>query len=192
MLLVLILSFAVGESFSGQAKIDGIGEIALPPGRWTLEHVATPEKKTNKPDVYVFKKEGDRLERLTIQKFGPHISHPLSNYFDSIGDSTSNGIPVQLLDRKNEHDTAHILRPLVVRERSGGKDTCLASSYIYTSETKDPWMSHAFVCDRDGLVLVCVHSSPHVISPETVDEVFAESRFDRGTSEPADKGRTKR
>ena len=195
LILATFLAFVhvqVGDSFVEKANIDGIGEISLPPGKWTLEYVVTPEKNTNSPDVYVFKKDGDRLERLTFQKFGPHIAHPISAYFDSIGDSTSNGIPVRLLDWKNEHDTAHILRPLEVRETTGKETTCMASSYIYTGETKDPWMCHAFVCSRNGLVLECVHASPHALSPDTVDEVFTESRFDLGVRKPLDAGRTKR
>ncbi len=69
----------------------------------------------------------------------------------------------------------------------------MVSSFIYTNETietKDPWMSHAFVCDRDGWVLVCVHASPHVVSPETVDKVFTESKFDKGLKKPIDEGQT--
>ena len=178
--VLLLLSVVVGETYSGKVTITGIGEIKLPEGKWTVEHAVLSEKKTNSPDVFVFKKAGDRLERLTFQKFGPHIALPISAYFDSIGDSTSNGIPIQLLANKNDHDTAHILGPLHKLQITHGKTTCLVSSYVYTSETKDPWMSHAFVCDCDGWVLVGVHASPYAISPETVADVFLESRFEKG------------
>ena len=171
--------------------IDGIGQIAFPPGSWTVEHVVRHDKNVRSPDVYVFKKAGDRLERLTVQRFGPHISHPIAAYFDSIGDSMSEGIPIQLLDWKNAHDTTYILRPVVVRERSGDREICMVATYLCTGETDDPWMSHAFVCDRDGWLLVCVHASPHVISPETVDQVFSKSKFVLGTRELTE-GHTKR
>ena len=82
LILGLTLSLVAGDTFTGTATIDGIGAIALPPGKWTLEHAVSPETKTNEPNVYVFRKEGDRLERLTIQKFGPHIAHPIASYFD--------------------------------------------------------------------------------------------------------------
>ena len=179
MTLVLLLAFVGGDTYSGKVPLPGIGSVALPRGDWLLERTSTPDKSKGEPDVFVFKKVGPRLERLTFQRFGPHISHPIEAYFDSIGDSTSNGIPIHLLNRKNEHDAVHIMKPVYELELG-----CKASSYIYTSETKDPWISHAFVNDRKGWILVCVHASPHVLSPDAIDSIYHDSEFLVGESKP--------
>ena len=158
MYLLLFVAFAVaaGESYGDKVTIDGIGEVALPSGKWLLEHAVTPEKK-DRPDVYVFKKVGDRLERLTFQKFAPRIAHPIRNYVDSIGDSVSNGIPIHLLGNKRDHDAYHIVRPAF------GSDEELRTSLIYTSETRDPWLGAcASSASCKGGVLVCIHALNHM------------------------------
>jgi hypothetical protein len=165
-LLAVVLSVVAGENYSGTVMIDGIGDVALPSGKWQLEQAVTTEKK-DRPDIYVFKKLGDRLERLTFQKFEAKIAHPVSNYVDSIGDGMSNGIPVSLLNYKSEHETTFIIRPLFNRN-----ETSVGGSFIYTSEKHHPWMSHYFVCQLQGGVVVCVHSSPHVLSPDTVEDLY--------------------
>ena len=186
MLFALCILFAVaatpGEIYESHALVEGIGKIALPPGKWLLEHSKSFEKQSNNPDVFVFKKVGDRLERLTFQRFGSHIAHPIGAYFDSIGDSTSNGVPRRLFDLKDDYDTVHILRPVFEIERSGNKVTCMGGSFLYSSESGSHWMSHAFVSDRNGWILVCVHASPFAISPETVGNVFSDSTFESGLS----------
>ena len=179
---VLILSIIVGGTHQGRITIAGIGEVQLPPGQWILERAVVPDESSHTPEVFVFKKVGDRLERVTFQRFGPHIARPIEAYFDSIGDSMSNGVPIHLLDFESDHDTAHIMRGIIKLEATREKTISLKSSYIYTSERKDhfPWMSHAFVRDCGGWVLVCVHASPYVISPETIENVCLDSRFEEG------------
>ncbi|MBL8814582.1 MAG: hypothetical protein JNL58_01035 [Planctomyces sp.] len=186
---LIAVSAKVGETYEDQAVVEGIGTIALPPGKWLFEHSKSFDRNTNNPEVFVFKKLGDRLERLTFQRFGSHIAHPISAYFDSIGDSTSHGVPRQLFEFKDDYDAIHILRPIFEMEQSGSKVTCMGGSFLYSSESGNHWMSHAFVSDRNGWVLVCVHASPFAILPETVETVFADSTFETGQSKK--EGRTK-
>jgi hypothetical protein len=155
LLVVIAITVVAGETYSDKVVIDGFGEITLPPGKWLLEHAVTEKKGL--PDVYVFKKSGDRLERLTFQKFDQKIAFGIHNYIDSIGDGVSNGIPVHLLKNKDEyaHEAFQTLRPTT---KLG--ETCLLKSLIYTSETRDPWMGNAFVCKWKQGVLVCIHASP--------------------------------
>ncbi|MFN9035368.1 MAG: hypothetical protein ACK5YO_03675, partial [Planctomyces sp.] len=118
LLLLFVLSLTAGETYSGVVTIDRVGQVALPPGDWLLEYAFTPDIKSNNPDIYVFKKRGDRLERFTIERYGPHIAGPIDSYFDSIGDLRANGIPLRLLNYKSngEHDLVDMLRdPFVVR-----------------------------------------------------------------------------
>jgi hypothetical protein len=179
-LLMFVVTATQGETYEATVTVEGIGTIALPPGKWLLEHSKSFDTQSNNPDVFVFKKEGDRLERLTFQRFDSHIIHPIGAYFDSIGDSTSNGVPRRLFDFKDDYNTVHILRPVFDMKRSGDKVTCLGGSFLYESESGKHWMSHAFVSDQDGWVLVCVHASPFAISPDTVSYVFIESNFESG------------
>ncbi len=182
-LCVLIAATAtVGETYESQVVVESIGTIALPPGKWLFEYSKSFDRKSKNPDVFVFSKVGDRLERLTFQRFGSHIALPIGNYFDSIGDSTTNGVPSRLFDFKDDYAAIHILHPVFEMKHSEIKVTCLGGSFLYASESGNHWMSHAFVSDRNGWVLVCVHASPFVILPETVKDVFSESNFESGVS----------
>ena len=163
--------------YSGVSHVDGLGDVAFPPGDWTLEHRTSPTDEEGMPDAYVFKRKGDRLERLSIKRFEPVGALTIGSYFDSIGDSMSNGTPMKIVGKKSEHDSVHILAPVKDLQTSNGKVVCKVSSYIYTSETKPPWMSHAFVCLIDGWVLVGCHASPHALSPEDVQNIYFDSKF---------------
>jgi hypothetical protein len=179
LLILFMLSLTAGETYSGVVTIDRVGQVALPPGDWLLEYAFTPDIKSNNPDIYVFKKRGDRLERLSIERYGPHIAGPIDSYFDSIGDLRANGIPLRLLDYKSngEHDLVDMLRDPFVFRRTGDRVTAKGASYIYTSEVNEPWMSHAIVSAQTDCVLVCVHASPFAISPSAVRDVFSGSKF---------------
>ena len=125
LLILFMLSLTAGETYSGVVTIDRVGQVALPPGDWLLEYAFTPDIKSNNPDIYVFKKRGDRLERLSIERYGPHIAGPIDSYFDSIGDLRANGIPLRLLDYKSngEHDLVDMLRDPFVFRRTGDRVT---------------------------------------------------------------------
>jgi hypothetical protein len=175
--LLLACSLTVGETYSGKVTIKGIGEISLPPGEWILEWAVISKNQEGR-DCYVFKKSGDRLERLSIQRCAGIYRFPIPVYFDSIGDSLSQGIPTCLLDYENCHDSAEILRP---PKSCNNSQSRMTGSFVYTSETEDPWMSHAIVCDCDSWVLVCVHASPFAISPETIEKVYLDSEIQCGS-----------
>jgi hypothetical protein len=176
--LCLLLCAGVADVYTDKAKIEGLGEIALPPGKWELEIAQLPTKPGERA-LFVFKKQGDRLERLSFQCVPPEIAAPLGNYFDSIGDSYSNGIPLRGKE-KREHDTTYIIEPLRVFRSTEGKDTGMTSSYIYTDEKGNvPWMSHACVTKEGEAVLISVHSSPFVLAPDTIQDVISDSKFEK-------------
>lgn len=177
-LFCLLLLTGVGDVYTSAAKIEGLGEIALPPGKWELE-LTEKAGKNYQYDVWVLKKQGDRLERLTFQRVPPEIAGRVTNYADSVGDSFSKGIPLRGKE-KSAHETAHILSPLRVYGYTDGKATDASTSYIYTSEKDDtPWMSHACMTEEGGAVMISVHASPHVLSPDSVFEVVDQSKFEK-------------
>jgi hypothetical protein len=183
--LLLLLPWVVdpvevnaAEVYTDKAKIEGLGEISLPPGKWELE-IAVKQTKEYPYDLYVFKKQGDRIERLSFRRVPPEIAGRITSYADSVGDSFSKGIPLRGKE-KCAHDTAHILSPLTPFRKTDGRDTAASISYIYTSEKEEvPWMSHACITEEGGAVMISVHASPHVLSPDTITGVVGQSKFDK-------------
>ncbi len=180
-LYLLAMCICPGETYTEAVKIDGIGQVALPSGEWELEITRVSDDPMHAHDIHVFKRLGERLERMTLQRFSGNLVHPIGAYFDSIGDSTSEGVPTSMNDFKSAHGSVYILRGMEELSRTEGGITCFGASYVYTSESSDAhWMSHAFVCENEGEVIVCVHSSPFAITPETVQAVYDDSEFRTG------------
>ena len=181
MLLCLSILFPQDTIYSGTAKVVGLGDVSFPEGEWILEHRTKPTDKHGVLDAYVFKRKGDRLERLSITRKAPENALSIDCYFDSLGDSMSNGIPVQITEAKSKHDTAHIFAAPRGVALSNGNVLCKTASYVYTSEDhQPPWMGNAFVCSVDGWVLVVCHASPNAISPADALNIYLDSKFRPG------------
>ena len=96
--MLLLISFLLvanaSPQLTGTCDVDALGTIALPSGNWSLQrsHVSTTAAKT--PDVFIFAKSTTRVERITILRYGPHISPTKPVYLcDSVGDSSLFGVP---------------------------------------------------------------------------------------------------
>jgi hypothetical protein len=172
---LVTLCLCPGEVFTETVKVNGVGEIALPPGEWELEITHLDGIPEHGCETHVFKKCGERLERMSVQRFSGRFAHPMPAYFDSIAMSFSHGIPTPLAESENVHDS---VCPIGDVEELDGDDALMAS-YVYTGNTDETnWMSHAIVHDHEGVVIVCVHASPFVISPELVKDLYMYSEFD--------------
>jgi hypothetical protein len=144
----------------------GIGEAKLPPGKWLLERVGIQKSK----DVYLYEKDSPRLERLSFQLFKGDKAKPLTKLIDSIGDGVVNGIPRGVLrPGEAEVGASQILLPA-----TNVNESSLAMTSIGTVENGIPWMNHVVVCNWKNGVLVCVHASPHIISPDVVKNVYSD------------------
>jgi hypothetical protein len=71
-------SQAAEKKYVGRAVVVGLGNITFPTGEWSLEfqHMQAPTNGLHLPDYFVFKRGGDRLERLTflsISGVGSHL-----------------------------------------------------------------------------------------------------------------------
>jgi hypothetical protein len=144
-------------------ELSGIGVVTMPPGKWLLERIAAEQNK----QIYLFETDGPRLERLSFQMFQGDTAKSLEKRINSIGEGVVNGIPQGVLKAGEvKSGASQILLPI-----TKVNDTCLAKTSICTVENGVPWINHVTVCGRQDGVLVCVHASPHVISPDVVKEV---------------------
>ena len=164
----------IGNSeYTGVSKIDGLGKVLLPPGTWELERRVKPaDIAINNRDIFVFKRKGDHLERLTFQIVSPEDKLQVANYFDSICMGTTNGLPQQIVGNKNEHDSGHTLISPVDMQSLNGIENCKRALNIYTSDTKPSWMAYSFVGEIDDGIVICVYASPHVLSPENFENIY--------------------
>ena len=165
-------SLSRNKNYSGDEQIDGLGLIAFPAGQWELELF----EKAYQP-VYVFKRVDGESERLTFQAVSPDNKLSMDSYWDSICMATSEGIPQQLVGEKNVHDLGHTLAGPFVLQRVDDKITCKGATYVYESDTKPNWMSHAFICSVDDSLVICVHASTGVLSPTGSQDIFYNSKF---------------
>ena len=165
--------------YSGVSKIDGLGKVALPSGTWILERRLKPEDDVTKRDIFVLKRKGKRLERLTFQIVSEEDKLSVGTYFDTICMGTSNGVPMEIDGdrRKNDHDTGHTLIAATKIRPSNGITNCMRALNIYTSDTKPDWMAYSFVGEIDKRVVICVYASPHVLSPEEFENIYDYSKL---------------
>ena len=68
LIFVAIIAVA-GDPISGDVELSRLGKIHLPEGKWTAEHTYLPTKESKQPDCFVFRKLGDRLERITVIRY---------------------------------------------------------------------------------------------------------------------------
>ena len=165
--------------YSGLSRIDGLGEVALPFGTWILERRLKPEDNVEKRDIFVLKRKGKRLERLTFQIVGQEAKLSVGSYFDSICMGTSNGVPMEIDGdgSKSDHDTGHTLISATEIRPSNGISSCKRALNIYTSDTKPDWMAYSFVGEIDERVVICVYASPNVLSPEEFETIYTDSKL---------------
>ena len=158
--------------YRGVSKIDGLGEVALPPGTWTLERRLKPEDHVYKRDIFVLRRKGSRLERLTFQIVSQEAKLSVGSYFDTICMGTKNGLPQELVGNKNEHHSGHTLISPVDMQSLNGIENCKRALNIYASDTKPNWMAYSFVGEIDDRIVICVYASPHVLSPENFENIY--------------------
>ena len=180
MILVLLLSMFISiddTEYTGVSKIEDLGEVSLPPGTWTIERRVKPSENAINRDIFVLKRKGDRLERLTFQIVSPEDKLPVGNYFDSICMATTNGLPQRIEGDKNEHDSGHTLISATDMQSLNGVKNCKRAVNIYTSDTEPNWMAYSLVGEIDDRIVICVYASPHVLSPENFEDVYIYSKL---------------
>ena len=142
-----------------------------------MERRVKPSENAINRDIFVLKRKGDRLERLTFQIVSPADKLQVANYFDSIFMATSNGLPQRIVGNKNEHDSGNTLISPTDMQSLNGISNCKRGVYIYTSDTKPHWMAYSFIGEIDNRIVICVYASPNVLSPEDFENIYYNSKL---------------
>ena len=170
-LIFVAITAVAGDPMSGDVTVARLGKMHLPEGKWIIEHSYNPTKESKRPDCFVFRKLGDRLERIAIIRYRPEIAQKkASMYADWIADSIGMGVPYFVNPDFHAHARAHDEVEQLGRPKDWN-DSELVLTYIYTSKKEAPWMSHSFILLKSDWIVVGVHSSPYAISPDTIREL---------------------
>ncbi len=175
-LIFVVMAAVVGEPHSGVVELPRLGKIQLPEGKWTVEYTYIPTKESKRPDCFVFRKLGDRLERITVIRYRPEIAQKkASMYADSIADSIEKGVPAFI----NKNDLQALVHDEIEQlgQPKDWDDNELELTYVYAGKKEAPWMSHAFITLRSDWIVIGIHSSPYAISPETIRELRDRSKI---------------
>ena len=172
-LIFIAVTAIAGDPVSGDVAVARLGRIQLPKGQWMIEHIYLPTNESRHPDCFLFRRLGDRLERIAILRYRPEIAQKKAYmYADSIGDSIEMGVPHFIkADSRAFDECEQIGRP------SDWKLDELELSYVYTSKTEASWMSHSFISLKSDWIVVGVHSSPFAISPDTIRQLKNDSKI---------------
>ena len=180
MIIVLLFALLINvdePEYRGMANIEGLGEVSLPLGVWMLEQRINPAGNDINQDIFVLKRKGDRIERLTFQFVSSEDKLPVASYFDSICMATSNGVPQRIVGNKNVHDIGHTLINPTKMQPVNGISNCERCLNVYTSDTEPNWMAYSFVGEIDDRIVICVYASPSVLSPEAFEDVYICSKL---------------
>jgi hypothetical protein len=166
------------RQFSGKVQVDGLGLVAFPPGKWSLEFARTQPAKNDakRPDYFVFKKTGDRVQRLAFLRYSP-VTAPKDLYhlMDSLVETMGDGVPPEETKDRPAYGPAYPMRrePQDVTGAS-----VIEFSFISTrASTGISWLCHTVLFSKDGWAFVIVHTSPYATSPELIQDVHFRSRL---------------
>jgi hypothetical protein len=165
-------------TYAGKAKIPGLGEVAFPAGRWKLENkvLQSAPNTRHRPDTFVFRKDTESIERLTILRYAISIAPPLANMLDMLGSSVGDGIP---RDSGVEKITGTCFQLLLQRSDKDSKQGHIGYSFVFDpGEQKARWLCHCLLSNSPRGTFVIVHTSHTVTWPDDVQEVWNSSKFD--------------
>ncbi|MCD8535822.1 MAG: hypothetical protein LR011_13975 [Verrucomicrobia bacterium] len=178
------------SNYTGKAAVAGLGTIAFPEGEWSLEfqRIHAPTNDLHVPDYFVFKRVGDRLERLTFLRYPPTTTpRQLGHMLDTVGETMGDGLPWELKNAASR--SGGVIHPLRVEPPvPSATERHVTFSFIHVHPSPAPsWLCHAFLFSHDSSAFVIAHSSTSVISPEDVQDVKSRSQFSRITKTPRDR-----
>jgi len=168
------------KRYTGTMVVASLGKIAFPEGEWALrfQRIQHPTNSVLIPDYFVFKRIGDRLERLTFLRHPPPTTpRQLALMMDTVGETMGDGLPWE--EKKKEDRSGGEIHSMRVEPPSPAlTERTIAFSFIHVRPSPaSSWLCHSFLFSHDGSVFVIVHASTSVISPETVGDVKLRSQF---------------
>lgn len=177
--IILLFGLPAGDD-AFKSKIPGLGSITLPEGEWKQEESHTPVKGAH---AYVFKKDSQVVERITIVRFdktnGNREMTLRRSYglCDMMADSVCEGLPSlwgverkRTGENKNELGIGHMIRLPREKDREP-----LAVTNIYPDHSGANWMNHGLIASNERFIFLFVHTSTRILSPEEIEEVYSSS-----------------
>ena len=147
-------------------------------GHWSFRKLKPPTNRIDVPDYFVFRRGGERLERLTFLRYPPtttprHLGHML----DTVGETMGDGLPWEL--KKAEDRSGGVIHALRVEPPAPSlNERTVAFTFIHVHPSPaSSWICHAYLFSDHNSAFVIAHSSTSVISPEDVQEVQFRSQF---------------
>lgn len=166
-------------SYQGTTQIAGLGTVAFPPGEWLLEFRRIEPSTSNYqlPDYHVFKRKGDRLERLTILRYlQTDTPRQLALMLDTVGETLGDGVPWP--DKKEKNPVGEMFPLRTDPAEPKLTERHLGYSFIHSlPQPAASWICHTHLFLQDNAVIIIAHASTSVITPEVVSKVQSGSRF---------------
>ena len=143
-----------------------------------------PTNSLHGPDYFVFKRIGDRLERLTFLRYPPTTTpRQLAHMLDTVGETMGDGVPWA---EKKERFGVGEIHPMRMEPHSPTlTERTITYSFIHVRPSPEPsWLCHSFLFLHGGSAFVIAHASTSIISPETAGDVQFRSQFLPSTKAP--------
>jgi len=173
-------SQAAEKKYVGRAVVVGLGNITFPTGEWSLEfqHMQAPTNGLHLPDYFVFKRGGDRIERLTFLRYAPTTTpRQLAHMLDTVGETMGDGIPWE--EKTQEGRPPGVIHPM--RTIPGSPTlTELKIEYSFILVRPGPapsWLCHSILFHQGHSTFVIAHASTSAIDPEVAEDVQFRSQF---------------
>jgi hypothetical protein len=169
------------ETYSGIAKVEGLGTIAFPVGKWSLETrvLRTLPEALEKPDYFVFKKLDEPMGRLTFLRYNPMIAPKDAGACEETVQGFSRlsfAKDGQKMD--GEMGMRQILgTPANVKSNVEWQTT--ASWLRIPPAPKPPWLYYAGLYSAGQWAIGVIRASTVVTDPRTLENVFSMSLFSK-------------
>jgi hypothetical protein len=167
-------------TLSGKTHFEGLGDIALPEGKWHIEmnKLGVNIEDNHLPEFIVFRSDKPIIERLTILRYPANTGSKLSHLIDFLGESLGTGVPIDAskVNITGTHSPLKRVPPdMIAREKSDH----LEYSFVFDPLDSSPrWLCHCYLFAVDDRAFVVVYSSPAVNTAEVVVDLVSFSRFE--------------
>lgn len=181
--MTVLGTLADDETYSGIAKVEGLGTIAFPVGKWSLETrvLRTASEALEKPDYFVFKKLDEPLGRLTFLRYNPLIAPKDAGALEETVQGFSR--LSFATDGQKKMDWAEMGTRQILGTPTNVEWRTTASWLRIPPAPKPPWLYHAALYSAGQWAIGVIRAATAVTDPHTLENVYALSHFSRRVPE---------
>jgi len=176
MLAITVLGARAEETtYSRIADVEGLGTIAFPVGKWSLEMQAlqTASEAMEKPDYFVFKKLDGPLERLTFLRYNPLIAPKDAAAREK---AVQGFARLSLSQEEQKMDGEKAAFQFLGKPATVNRDTSFSWLRI-PPKPEPPWRYHAGLYPANQWAIGVIRASTTVTDPHTLENVYIISKF---------------